>query len=277
MAVVLSLLAALSYGLADFVGGVASKRTSPWSVAVVSQLAGAAGMLVVGVLVGGSPTAADFGWACIGGLGNGFGTAFLYRGLSAGRMGVVAPVSGVGAATLPVLAGIALGERPPALAWAGIALALPGIWLVSRTSETSPETSPTSGLLDGILAGLGFGALFVALGRVSDDAGLLPLVVNQLVALPAVALVAYGLGRPWLPRDRAALVGVVPGLLAGTATVFFLLATRSGFLSIAAVITSLYPAVTVLLAMGVLREHIHRSQAVGLVVCLAAVALVASS
>ena len=147
MAILLSLLAATSYGLADFVGGVTSKRVSPWSVALVAQLGGAVLVFLVTLWVPGSPTAADLAWSVVAGLGNGFGTAFLYRGLSAGRMGVVAPVSGVGAALVPVAVGVLTGERPSALVWVGILLALPGIWLVAREPPPgrvrSAPASPT--------------------------------------------------------------------------------------------------------------------------------------
>jgi drug/metabolite transporter (DMT)-like permease len=130
--VLLSLLAAASYGLSDFIGGVVSKRVSPWAVALSAQLGGAALILALTLGVDGDPTRTDLWWGAAAGIGNGVGTAFLYRGLSLGRMGVVAPVSGVGAALLPVVVGVSSGERPAALAWLGIAVAFPAIWLVSR-------------------------------------------------------------------------------------------------------------------------------------------------
>ena len=279
LVVALSLLAAASYGLADFVGGALSKRTSPWAVVVVAQLAGTVAVLVLAAFVGGTPEAVDLGWAVGAGLCNGVGTAFLYRGLSSGRMGVVAPISGVGAAALPVLVGVALGERPGALVWVGIAAAMPGIWLVSREpggADGAGRGSSGSGAVDGALAGLGFGGLFVCLSQIPEEAGFLPLALNQLVAGVAVALVATAVRAPWVPRDRTAALGTVSGLLATLATGSFMLATQTGFLTVAAVITSLYPAVTVVMAATVLREHVHRGQVYGLVLCLTAVALVAS-
>lgn len=276
LVVLLALGAALAYGLADFVGGAASKRTSPWSVALVSQLAGASAVLVLSLVVGGSPTSTDLAWAAVAGLFNGLGTAFLYRGLSAGRMGVVAPVSGVGAAALPVLVGLLTGERPAALVWVGIVTALPGIWLVSREPVGAPVAGRGSGLLDGALAGLGFGSLFACLAQIPEDAGYLPLALNQVVAGVAIVVVALLFGGSWVPRERAALLGAVGGILAALATGAFLVATQTGFLTVAAVLTSLYPAVTVVLAAAVLREHVHRGQAWGLALCLAAVALVAA-
>lgn len=275
MAILLSLLAAASYGLADFVGGVTSKRVSPWSVALVAQLGGATLVFLLTLVVSGSPTGADLAWSVVAGLGNGFGTAFLYRGLSAGRMGVVAPVSGVGAALVPVAVGVLTGERPDALVWLGIALALPGIWLVAREPATGPGRLG-AGLADGVLAGLGFGLLFAALAQIPAEAGFLPLALNQVVAGAVIVAVATALGSPWVPRDPRALGGVVSGALGALATGAFLVATHSGYLTVTAVIASLYPAVTVMLAALVLREHVHRAQALGLGLCAVAVSLVAA-
>ncbi|HEX8781557.1 MAG TPA: DMT family transporter [Nocardioides sp.] len=275
MAVLLSLMAALSYGLADFCGGMASKRASAWGVALVASATGAVLVLAATLLLGGEPTAADLWWGAAAGIGNGFGTAFLYRGLSSGRMGVVAPVSGVGAAVIPVAVGVLLGERPDPLVWVGILLALPAIWLVARGPSGSPAAAP-GGVVDGALAGLGFGFLFVALAQVGDDAGLLPLAVNQVVAGVVIVLIATALGQPWRPQRSALLGGAAAGALGAAATVCFLLATREGYLSIASVVTSLYPAFTVILAATLLREHVHRAQAVGLLLCAVAVTLVAA-
>jgi drug/metabolite transporter (DMT)-like permease len=279
MTVLLSLLGAMSYGLADFVGGVVSKRVSAWSVALTALAGGSVATLVAGLIWGSDPSRADLGWAVLGGLANGLGTAFLYRGLASGRMGVVAPVSGVGAAVLPVAVGVSLGERPDPLVWTGIALALPAIWLVAReppAQEAGPAPGGGSGFTDGVLAGLGFGTLFVALSRLSEDAGILPLALNQAVAGVAVIVVASLLRAPWLPRDPRAAWGVVAGLLGATATVLFTLASQGGNLTIAAVVISLYPAFTVLLAALVVRERIHAGQAVGLGLCAVAVVLVAA-
>ena len=274
-AVLLSLLSAASYGLADFVGGVTSRRVSPWSVALVAQLGGAALVLLLTLVVPGDPTRADLGWSLVAGLGNGFGTAFLYRGFSSGRMGVVAPVSGVGAAVVPVAVGVLTGERPGALVWIGILIALPAIWLVAREPATGP-TRLGAGLLDGVLAGLGFGSLFAALAQIPAGAGFLPLALNQVVAGVAIVAVATAMRAPWVPRDRRALGGMVSGALGALATGSFLVATHSGYLTVTAVIASLYPAFTVMLAAAVLREHVHRAQAVGLGMCAVAVTLVAA-
>lgn len=273
MAILLALLAAVSYGLADFVGGVLSKRSSPWAVALMAQVGGAVLVFALTLVTPGEPTGTDLLWSLLAGLGNGFGTAFLYRGLSSGRMGVVAPVSGVGAALVPVAVGVLTGERPAALVWVGILIALPGIWLVSR-EPTSGGLGP--GLVDGILAGLGFGALFAALAQIPESAGFLPLALNQVVAGVAIVAVAVALRSPWVPREPRAVGGVVSGGLGALATGAFLVATHGGYLTVTAVIASLYPAFTILLAATVLRERVHRAQATGLGLCAVAVALVAA-
>jgi drug/metabolite transporter (DMT)-like permease len=276
MGILLSLCAALSYGLADFCGGITSKRGSPWGVALVALVTGGVLLLATALVLGADPEPADLAWGAAAGVGNGFGTAFLYRGLSSGRMGVVAPVSGVGAAVIPVVVGVLSGERPAALVWVGIALALPAIWLVAREPDGLGGPAAPGGVMDGCLAGVGFGLLFVALSRVGDDAGLLPLVVNQAVAAVVIVVVAVLLGQDWRPHPAAAPGGALAGLLGTVATVCFLFATREGYLSISSVVTSLYPAFTVLLAATVLRERVHRAQAAGLLLCAVAVSMVAA-
>jgi drug/metabolite transporter (DMT)-like permease len=276
--IVLALLAAIGYGAADFVGGLTSRRVSPWAVALAGQLAGGLAMLAVGVSGPGEPRPADFAWALLAGMGSAVGTVFLYRGLARGRMGVVAPVSGVGAALVPVLVGVALGERPAALTWIGVLGALPGIYLVSR--EVTHRTGRSwDGIADGALAGLGFGLLFVSLAQVPQSAGVLPLAANQGVGAVVTLVVAALLRQPWAPRDRAGRSatgwGALGGLLGTAGTAAYLSASHSADLAVIGVLASLYPAVTVLLAATVLREPFRPSQGLGLLVCGASVGLVA--
>ncbi len=276
MSVLLALGAAIAYGLSDFIGGVASRRATVWPVALTACLGAALGTVVLAVFVPGDPSGADFAWGLLAGVGSGIGTAFLYRGFARGRMGVVAPVSAVGAGLLPAVIGIATGERPSAIVWVGMLVALPGIWMVSR--EPAPADAPASmaeGLLDGVLAGLGFGLLFAALGQVPEEAGFWPVAANQAVSMLSVAGAAWVLGGDPVPRRGADWLGLSAGLLATLAVVGFMLARQQGLLSVAAVLTSLYPAATVLLATLVLHERIHRGQSVGLALCAASVVCVA--
>jgi len=276
--VLLALGSAIAYGVSDFVGGMLAKRVSAWSVAVVAQCVSTATITVLALATGGDPTRGDLAWGLLAGLGNGTGGVFLYRGLASGRMAVVAPLSAVGAALLPVVVGVVAGERPSTLTWLGVACAFPAIWLVSRVteSERQPAEPRSSGVVDGLLAGLGFGLLFAALGQVPESAGLQPLAVTQATSVIAIIALATLMRQPWLPRERYALRAAYIGALGALATTLFLLATQAGLLSVASVLSSLYPAVTVLLAVTLLREHIHRPQAVGLGLALAAVVLVAA-
>jgi drug/metabolite transporter (DMT)-like permease len=193
---------------------------------------------------------------------------------------VVAPLSAVGAAVLPVVVGLALGERPGVLASVAMAAALPGIWLVAAgeqgsDSVVSPQSpGRDSSVLDGVLAGLGFGVMFIALGRVSEGAGLWPLASAQAASVVAVAALATALGASWWP-PRGAWRAIPAGPLSTVALLCFQLAAQSGLLTVSSVLASLYPAATVLLAMALLRERVHAAQAVGLVLCGATVTLVA--
>lgn len=275
LGILLALSSALAYGAADFIGGVGSRRHSSWQIVLVGQVAGAAVMLAAGLLLPGSPAVADFAWALLAGVGSATGSLFLYRGLARGRMGLVAPVSAVGAAMLPVLVGVALGERPSWLAWIGVLVALPGIWLVSREMTPDGSAGTRGALVDGAVAGVGFGVLFIALGQIPAGAGLLPLAANQLVGALLTVVAAACLGQPWRPGRGVLRWGSTSGVLGTAGTLAFMVATGSTSLGIAGVLASLYPAVTVLLAAGVLGERIGSGQRTGIGICTLAVATLA--
>ena len=271
----LAIASALAYGAADFVGGVGARRHSAWQIALIGQAAGAVVMLAAALAVPAAPGAADFVWALLAGAGSAVGSIALYRGLARGSMGLVAPLSGVGAAVLPLLAGIAFGERPGWLVWVGVAVALPGIWLVSRDSSGDGTADPRAALVDGGIAGAGFGVLFIALDQISDDAGLLPLAANQSIGAIVTLVVAAALGQPWRPTPDVLGWGCASGVLGAAGTLAFVIATGATSLAIAAVLTSLYPAVTVLLAAALLRERVGLSQRAGIGLCTLAVAAMA--
>jgi drug/metabolite transporter (DMT)-like permease len=278
--VLLALASAVGWGVSDFYGGVFSKRHGAWVTTVAVQLGAVAGTALAVLLLGGSPTQADWAWGAAAGLGVGAGTAFLYRGLSTGRMGVVAPVSAVGAALVPVAIGVSAGERPGPTAAAGILIALPAIWLIASMDDGVPETVDNSrprastGLLDGVLAGIGFGTAFACIDHFQPAAELVPLLATQVVSLLPVIALALWTKQPFWPRHRPAWVGFLLGPLGTLANACLLWAVQGGLLSVVAVLVSFYPAVTVALAAAVLREHIHRAQAVGLGLAVAAVSLI---
>jgi drug/metabolite transporter (DMT)-like permease len=276
VAVLLSLLSASSYGVSDFLGGIFAKRATAWQIAVVGQASAGACSLAALVLFPGSPAGSDLAWGAVAGIGGGLGAGFLYRGLSSSRMGVVAPISAIGTALLPVVVGLSTGERPSPLAFVAIATAFPAIVLISRVpSEAEIDPTARGGAIDGILAGLGFGFSFVCLDRVGDDGTLAGLAAAQVMSVLAVIALATALRGAWVPRDRFAARAIVMGPLSATAQGAFVFATQSGLLSIVSVISSLYPASTVVLAAVLLHERIWRGQAVGLVLATAAVVGVA--
>jgi drug/metabolite transporter (DMT)-like permease len=273
VAIVLALLSATAYGVSDFLGGIFSKRASPWQVAVVAQTSSTVFNFLAALVIGGSPIASDCWWGALAGFCAGIGAVFLYRGLAGARMGVVAPLSAVGCALVPVVVGFATGDRPSTLAVIGIICAFPAMYLISLIVDEDP--AHRGGVFDGIMAGLGFGLLFVFIGQMSDDAGLMPLVVAQMFAVLGVVAMAISLRQAFIPRTREPWRAVVMGPLGATATGAFLYATHHGLLSIVSVIAALYPAGTVLLATVVLKEKIHPWQGVGLAFAVAAVTLVA--
>lgn len=278
MSILLALAAAVAYGLSDFGGGLLTRRVSVWAVALLAQVASVVAVTVAAAALGGDPRGVDLVWGAVSGVGSGLGTYFLYRGLGGGRMNVVAPLSALGAAVVPVVAGFVLGERPTVLAWIGIAFALPAIWLVTRdgTHETAATGSSAAGVRDGLLAGAGFGLLFLALGQVPDTAGLWPLALGQGVAVILLGGGAVLAGASVRAVPRRLVVGALAvGFCAAAATTLYQLAVRGELVSVTAVLASLYPAVTVVLAAIFLSERIHRLQGVGLALGAVAVIMVA--
>jgi drug/metabolite transporter (DMT)-like permease len=274
MAVLLALLSAIAYGTSDFVGGVVSSRIPPWTAAFCSQVTGAAALAVLALVDGGALSAEGAAWGALSGVGSGVGLSFLYRGLAGGRMGVVAPTSGVLAALVPAAVGVLTGDRPSALAWVGILLAVPATFLVAREPSTG-AAGGSSGVVDGLVAGTGFGVGFAAIAKAPPEDGFWPVALSLAVGA-VVVIVGAGIARSdWVPRNATAVLSTSTGILAAAALALFLTSLEYGMLAVSAVIAALYPAATVLLAITVLREHVHRAQAVGLGLCAVAVAMVA--
>ena len=282
MAVVLGLASALVYGAGDFLGGLASKSSGAYAVVVWSQFAGLFLLGAAVVLTGEqSPTVADLGWGAVGGIGGGAGVVLLYRGLAIGRMAVVAPITAVGAAAIPVLVGLLLGERPAVLALAGVVLAIVAIVLVSSSGAVEAEDETPAGRLppgvpEAVGAGFGFALFFVCLSNTSGETNLWPLVAAR-VSIPVAALAALATRNSIRPAAGSLPQIALVGLLDMGANLLFVLASRRGLLSIVAVLVSLYPASTVLLARFVLRERFSGLQIPGLLAAAAGVVLIAAA
>ena len=281
MAVLLGVLVALSYGAGDFLGGLATRAQAVTSVVAASQ-ASALVLLVVGVPLEGSPV----GWddlglgALAGGVGV-VGILLLYQGLATGAMGVVAPVTAVGAAVVPLAVGLATGERPAALALLGALVALGAVALVAGGHEEVPgageERRDRSPLLLAVGAGTAFGLVFVLLGATDEASGFWPLLAGRTVSVTVVSLWLVRGRASFLPRPGTRLVVVGAGLLDVTANGLYLLAVREGLLSVVAVLSSLYPAATVVLARVVLGERLRPAQLAGLGLGLAGVTMIAAA
>jgi drug/metabolite transporter (DMT)-like permease len=281
-ALVLSLVAALGYGVSDFVGGLAARRTAVLSVLMVSYPVGFVGLLVIAPLVGGRLTVGAIVIGGAAGLVSGLAIIWFYAALASGPMSVVSPLTSLLVAGLPLGVGIAWGERPGPLAIAGALLAVVAVVLVSRQEHTAvDEESPVrftpkvAWLTVG--SGAAFAVYFVLLDRVGTDTGLWPLVTSRASATLLIVIVGLATGaRPTLERGpiRLALGAAALDIVANTA---FLAALRAGMLAIVSVLTSLYPAGTVLLARFVLKERTGWLQRVGLVLAAAGVVLIAGA
>lgn len=264
------------YGAADFCGGLGTRKNPLLAVLAFSQLVGLVLALGTSLVLGQAlPIAGDLVWGAISGVCGTAGLAALYTALASTPVAVASPVAAVVGAVIPVLLGVALGERPGSLAWIGIGLAMPAIVLLS----VSPAGNGKTGLvrraaLLGTAAGIGFGMFFFAISRTSHASGLWPLVTARMSTISIVALFALFSGRSLRPARAGLPIVLLSGVLDMGANIAFLLASRAGMLSTVAVVSSLYPGPTVLLAWLVLRERLTPLRVFGLALALTGVALI---
>ena len=275
MTVALGLLAAVCYGVGDFIGGIASRKHTAITVLLYSYPVGAVLMTVMLPLFPGRLDTRVVVFGLAGGAAGLLGVTLMYGLMVVAPMNVISPVTAVLAAIVPVVFGVAVGERPHVAAAFGIALGVCAVVLVSRTSEDHPHGRIALRVLTlAFLAGLGFGFYFIFLARAGGHSGLWPLVISRIGS--AVLIVPLAAQRRAFAaiRGRMLALTVSAGAFDALANMCFLLATRHGLLSLASVLTSLYPAVTVMLAVGVLREHTSRIQRAGLAVAATAIVLI---
>jgi drug/metabolite transporter (DMT)-like permease len=279
MAVMLGLLVAVSYGAGDFFGGLSSRRLTPTVVVQASQLVGLASLAVaLAVVPDQRLVGIDVARGAIAGTVGLLGLVLLYRGLAAGAMSIVAPVTAVGAAALPVVWGLLDGERPGAAALVGVALALLAVLLVSSpAADGAPVPGRAREALLALLAGSAFGVVFILLGSSGPDSGLWPVFGARAASVTVMTIVLLARGRPpSIPPPGTRLLVAAAGVLDVLANGLFVVAAREGLLSLVSVISSLYPASTVVLAAVVLHERVDRRQQVGLALALVGVLLIAS-
>jgi len=270
---IVGLAAALSWGGSDFAGGLSSKRTSVWWVVLLSQTAGILFLTVIAfVLDKGLPAPRELMLGALAGFIGEFGLIMLYQGLATGRMGVVAPLSAILSALLPVCVGMLNAGLPVATQLAGIGLALPAVWLVSSGSEHGRAKKRE--LLLGLGAGLAFGVYFILIAQFSHRAVYWPLTAARLSSLLVMSFLVILLRPSPRPTTQGLPLIAAAGILDSTGNIFFALATRTSRLDVAAILSSLYPAVTILLAYFILKERLVFQQWVGVGMALTAIFLI---
>ncbi|MCW2684807.1 MAG: conserved rane protein of unknown function [Blastococcus sp.] len=276
MAVVLALASAVVYGGADFLGGLASRRASVFGVVALSQVVGLVALLALLPWLGGPVDGADLAWGAAAGAAGGGGLVVFFRTLARGVMSVIAPVTAVTAAAVPVVVGLFYGDTVGVWPAVGIGVALVAVVLVSAEGGLSAlRSARPAALAPALAAGSLFGLFFVLLDRTTADAGLTPLVAARIASVALVVVLALG-GRQSLRVTRPALPLVaVSGIGDMSANALFLLATQAdGRLAITGVLASLYPVSTVVLAQLVLRERLVGAQVAGLLCAVGAVVLI---
>lgn len=272
LSAILGVASAAAFGTGDFCGGIASKRAHVFGVLTVARVCGLLTMLTLArVTHEALPSGRALLWACAAGAVGSVALPALYRALAIGKMGVAAPVTSVLAAGLPVLLSAIMEGLPRTVQVLGLAIAILALWLISRPEgKLRPE-----GLGLALLAGTGFGCFLICMRQATATAVYWPLVAALAVSLVAGIILLLARGES-LPGLGVLPVVIVAGLLDAFGNFLFILASQRGRLDVAAVLSSLYPAATVLLARFVLKERITRTQLAGLTAALIAVPLIAA-
>lgn len=279
----LALLAAVTYGAADFLGGIATRRATMLGAVLVTQGSGLVFLLVVTPLLPDAQVGRrDLMFGALAGMTGSVGVGLLYLALAIGPMTVVAPVTAVCAAIVPLGIGLVLGERPHWLAAVGVVLALMAVALLSQADGEAPDSTTAGprlgrGVRVALASGVAIGFFFTALAQTSSDAVMWPLVVSRAVSITLFLSVALAMGRPAGVPHAALAPAVACGALDMVANALYLAAVRQGQLGLVATLASLYPASTVLLARIVLGERLGTWQQAGVAAAIVAVVLIAGN
>jgi drug/metabolite transporter (DMT)-like permease len=284
LAIILALASAIGYGGSDFAAGLASRTASVIQVTLLACLTATVVVLVALPLAAAHrPSGASLAWGAAAGAGGTLGGIALYLGFRYAAFSVAAPISAVGTAGFSVLAGLLWGERPSTVALIGIGLALPAIVSVSASAAGAEREEghghggrPAAGVVAGLIAGACFALLLIGLNRAGSGGGLWPVATAEVAEL-AVAVAAAALTRNLrLPGGRPGWLAVITGVAGAAGTILYFFATHDGLLAVTAVLTSLYPASTIVLARVVLGERLTRLRLTGLVLAGGCVALIAA-
>ena len=272
--IIFGLAASLCWGSGDFNGGLASRRANPFSVVTTNHAIGFVLLLVLALIWREPfPASIDIFWGAIAGLAAAIGLVSFYSALSIGLMGIAAPVSAALTAGLPVLFSAFTVGLPSPIQLGGFFLVLLAVVLISRPERTKGHPK---GIGLALLAGCGFGLFFILISRVNHTATFWLLAVARFTSVLFLLIVMQIRQEPLLPRLSVAHLMLLAGVLGAIGNAFFVLAAHSGRLDIAAVLSSLYPAATVILAAIVLHERVTRMQGIGILLALVAVPLISA-
>lgn len=274
MEVLLGGLSSLLYGFADFLGGQAARRVSAASVVVWAGVLSFPLLTLIGLVIGGEAAGFDYLLGVLSGMCGGVGLVMLFAGLAKGRAAIVAPLAAALGAVVPVIVGIATGDRPSSVAWVGVALAVPAIALSAWVTDAGG--SVRAGLIYGSVAGISFGGFATLIGQTNPESALLPLIAARGSLILVVVLISVGglwVVQPFGSAPKPLIFS--NSLLDVTANISLLYALRVGSFALAAVAGSFYPAVTVILARVVNGEHLRKRQITGIVLTLVALSLIA--
>jgi drug/metabolite transporter (DMT)-like permease len=270
--VLFALSAAVAWGSGDFSGGLASRRAGTFPTVFIAYTVGLLALVIVALVRREQfPPMADLLWGAFAGLSGMIGLGFLFRGFAIGRMGIVAPVSAILAAAIPVIFTAFVEGLPRQLQLLGFGLALISIWLLSRPERLGGRPA---GLGMGLLAGVGFSGFFIALDQVSESAVFWPLVAGRLAACTVMAAIALVTRKPIISSSFPLGLLVLAGILDVVGNLFFLLAMQLGRMDVTAVLGSLYPAVTAILAWLLTKEHMARLQVIGVAIAVLAIVMI---
>ncbi|MFD4971802.1 EamA family transporter [Streptomyces sp. NPDC058424] len=275
LALLLALGSSLAYGCADFLGGLGARKAHVLRTVLVAAPASLAVELLLWPVLGATFTWASVGWGAASGVASAAAFALLYQTLAIGPMNVLSPITALVSATLPVAVGLLQGERLGVAGLAGLPLALVAVVMVSAGHGARSSRPSRRALLLAFGAGAAIALQLVFLHQAPSDSGVAPLIIGRAVSSAVTLAAAAVMHRRLGPEKPAYAISAAAGVLDSLANLLFLLAARSGDLTVVAVITALYPAGTVLLARGVLAERIHRGQLVGLGTAAVAVSLLA--
>jgi drug/metabolite transporter (DMT)-like permease len=273
LGVLLALGSAAVWGAGDFGGGIASRHRDPFHVVALSAASGIA-LLFVCALVWRDPMMSRevVLWSALSGLSGGLGIVGLYRGLSLGNAALVAPTASVVGAIVPVTVSIVSEGWPGAMKLVGFATATAGIWLVAKSAPASPDS--WRGFRIAVLSGIGLGGFLALIAQVPATFVFAPLVISRLTSFGLMMLIVMARGER--PRFLSNPVALAAGVLDAGGNILYVLARQHTRLDVAAVLSSLYPVSTVVLAGVVLKERVSFAQGAGVLLCLTAVALIAS-